>query len=136
MKQRILLLGIGVAIVLGLLYMYFGGKGSKQGFQNPSMDTFTMYYADWCGHCQKAKPEFKEFAAAGSVLLTNGLPCKIRMIEADSNKEEIAAKKVQGFPTFLLETTDGKVVEYKGKRSTDGYLKFINETLGMKGDVA
>jgi len=135
MTWRIALLGIAVAVVLGLLYMYFMNKPSVQGFQDSNMDTFTMYYADWCGHCQKAKPDFKKFAADGQIDV-NGRPCKIRMIEADANKDEMAAKNVKGFPTFLLETTEGKVVEYKGKRSTDGYLKFLNETLGMKDNVS
>jgi hypothetical protein len=37
---------------------------------------------------------------------------------------------VKGFPTFLLETTDGKVLEYQGERNTDGWLSFINQNLG------
>ena len=40
------------------------------------------------------------------------------------------AKGVKGFPTFQLETTDGKTVEYSGERKTDGYLAFLNEQLG------
>lgn len=132
MKWRMVMLGLAVAIVLGLLYTF---ATAKEGFQSPDVDTFTMYYADWCGHCQKAKPEFKEFAKDGEVEV-GGKRCKVRMVDADSNKDEIKAKNVQGFPTFMLETADGKQVEYKGKRSTEGYLKFLEEQLGLKQDVA
>lgn len=136
-KWRVALLGVAVAVVLGVLYMTFGKK-LKQGFQSGSasgVDTFTLYYADWCGHCKKVKPEFQEFAASGEVDV-KGKRCKVRMVNADENKEELKEKGVQGFPTFMLETADGNTVEYKGKRSTEGWLKFLEEELGMKQDVA
>jgi hypothetical protein len=52
------------------------------------------------------------------------------MVNPDTSPELIKGKKIAGFPTFLLETTEGETVEYKGDRSTDGYMKFLNEKLG------
>jgi hypothetical protein len=52
------------------------------------------------------------------------------MIDAAKNPEAAKDKPVKGFPTFLLETTDGKIVEYQGERNTDGWLAFINSKLG------
>ena len=132
MKWRLALVGLLVAAVLGVVYY---SVSSREGFQAPDMDTFTMYYADWCPHCQKVKPEFKEFAGSGEVTV-GGRRCRVRMIEADANKEELKGKPIQGFPTFLLEGADGRIVEYKGKRSTKGYLKFLEEELGLKQNVA
>jgi hypothetical protein len=39
---------------------------------------------------------------------------------------------VKGYPTFLLQKTDGSIVEYKGARDTSGYLEFLNKELGLK----
>ena len=44
----------------------------------------------------------------------------------------MASLPVKGFPTFLLETVDGKVIEYKGPRETEKYLEFLNKQLGTK----
>ena len=125
---------IAVFAVLGLIAVYgFGvtfGRG-LQGFQNPApaMKTFTMYYADWCPHCKTIKPEFTEFSKSGSITV-GSTNCQIRLIDAAKNPDAAKGKPVKGFPTFLLETTDGKMVEYQGERNTEGWLKFINEKLG------
>jgi hypothetical protein len=137
MNWKVLLLALLVVALLGLVAVYgFGisfGRG-LQGFQNlsgpaPAMNSFTMYYADWCPHCQTVKPEFTEFSNRGSIDV-GGKPCHIRMIDAAKNPDAAKGKPVKGFPTFLLETTDGKVVEYQGERNTDGWMKFINTNLG------
>ena len=121
-----------VLLVLGALYIV---TKKKESFQNPSMPTFTMYYADWCGHCKSAKPEFESLVAK-SPLDINGVKCNVRMVSPEKEPNLVKGKPIKGFPTFLMETPDGKAVEYKGSRSTDGYLKFINETLGgSSGDV-
>lgn len=132
--KYLLLGGIAVLIVLSLYSAYKKrsvGASAAQGFQNPTETTFTMYYADWCPHCQSAKPDFKEMIEKnGGVVEVKGKRCKIQMISPEEQPEAVKGKDIKGFPTFLLETTDGQTFEYKGSRSTDGYLAFINEKLG------
>lgn len=134
---KVILLAVAVAALLGLAAVYgLGisfGRG-LQGFQNlsgpaPAMNTFTMYYADWCPHCQTVKPEFTEFSNRGTIEV-GGKKCQIMLVDAAKNPEAAKGKPVKGFPTFLLETTDGKVLEYQGARNTDGWLAFINEKMG------
>jgi len=115
-------------LVIGFIGYRLYNK-SSQGFQNPSEDTFTMFYANWCPHCKTAKPDFKAWMDKGP-LKVGSKSIKLRMVEQGEDTGEMKAKNVQGFPTFLLETTDGQVVEYKGARSTDAYLAFLNTTLG------
>lgn len=134
-----ILLGLVVVVLLVIVAMYgLGisyGRGILQGFQSgggaaaPSQDTFTMYYADWCGHCQAAKPGFTEFSKSGTVSV-NGNSCAVRMISPEHNPEAVKGKNLKGYPSFLLETTDGKTVEYTGERSTDGYMRFLEANLG------
>jgi thiol-disulfide isomerase/thioredoxin len=128
-------LGVAVLLLVGALF-YISTKPPTESFQNPTMPTFTMYYADWCGHCKTAKPEFESLVAK-SPMDINGVKCNVRMVSPEKQPELAKGKSIKGFPTFLMETPDGKSVEYKGPRSTDGYLKFINETLGGSvGDVS
>ena len=134
---KVILLAVAVAALLGLTAVYgFGisfGRG-LQGFQNlsgpaPAMNTFTMYYADWCPHCQTVKPEFTEFSNRGTIEV-GGKKCQIMLVDAAKNPDAAKGKPVKGFPTFLLETTDGKILEYQGERNTAGWLAFINEKMG------
>ncbi len=136
-STKIMLVGAAVVGLLALVMFYgYGksfGRGLFEGFQGeaaPDVDTFTMYYADWCPHCQTAKPEFTELTNKGFKELKNGKRCYFRMVNPDISPELVKGKKIAGFPTFLLDTTDGKTVEYKGSRSTEGYLKFLEEQLG------
>ena len=123
---------VGTVFLLLLALVYYYNSNSLQGFQNGqplSKDRFTMCYADWCPHCTTAKPAFQEFSKDGKLLI-NGKEVHVRMLEADKNKDELASLPVKGYPTFLLETMDGKVIEYKGPRETDKYLEFLNKQLG------
>jgi len=131
-----IILGVAVLAVLTLVTLYglginFNRPKVLQGFQTgaPAMNTFTMYYADWCGHCQQAKPAFTEFAAGGKIKVGE-TDCVIRMVSPEKEPEKAKGKTIKGFPTFLLETVDGKVVEYTGERNVDGYTAFLNSNLG------
>jgi hypothetical protein len=134
---KVILLAVAVAALLGLAAVYGLGISfgqGLQGFQNqsgpaPAMNTFTMYYADWCPHCQTVKPEFTEFSNRGTIEV-NGKKCQIMMVDAAKDPNAAKGKPVKGFPTFLLETTDGKILEYQGERNTDGWLAFINQKMG------
>ena len=130
---KLILLGIVIVCALAYLSTREGFRnGRVQGFQtqrpNPNENTFTMYYAEWCGHCKKVKPEFENFIKSGPINV-NGTTCHIRMVSPEKEPEKAQGLTIKGFPTFMLETTDGKTVEYKGERNTKGFLEFINSNL-------
>ena len=130
------LIFLAVAILGLLAYMAregFTGKTTEK-FQNASEYTFTMYYADWCGHCKTAKPGFEKLKSSGPVIV-NGKKCEFQMVSPEKEPEKAKGKPVRGFPTFLLESPDGQIVEYKGSRDSDAYLKFINDTLGSGAET-
>lgn len=140
MNWKLILLGIvviGIAALLAFRTLGVTFGYGAQGFQNPAPggNTFTMYYADWCPHCQSIKPAFTEFVNNGDVKVGSNT-CKVRMIDAAKNPEAAKGKPVKGFPTFLLETTDGGIVEYQGERKVDSFLEFINQKLGAKDSTA
>jgi thiol-disulfide isomerase/thioredoxin len=126
MKTRFLLL---LGVVIGLLVLLRFIQRSKEGFQSGSgADTFTLYYAEWCPHCKTIKPAFKEWAKNGFVTAA-GKQVKVRMVEQGENPEEVQAKGIKGFPTFVLETAEGKTVEFQGDRTPEEYLKFLETEL-------
>ena len=132
MNWKMILLGVAVLAVVGLLAMYAlgmtHGRGIISGFQNPAsdMNTFTMYYADWCGHCQQAKPGFTQFASKGTVNV-NGVDCSIRMISPENEPDMVKGKNIKGYPTILFEKGSGETVEYSGDRTPEGYMAFLTQ---------
>ena len=128
MKIRFIYL---IGVIIGLLVLLRFIQKSREGFQNDiagAADTFTLYYADWCPHCKTVKPAFESWAKNGFVTAA-GKNVKIRMVEQSEKPDEVAAKGIKGFPTFLLETADGKSVEFQGERTPEAYLKFLEEQL-------
>jgi hypothetical protein len=82
--------------------------------------------ADWCGHCQKAAPEFQKMVAASPLKLSNGKTATVKMLDADKDKEEMNKYNVRGFPTILI-VKGGENIEYPGERTYDGVLDFMNK---------
>lgn len=127
MKTRFIYL---IGVIIGLLILLRFIQRSKEGFQSGSggADTFTLYYADWCPHCKTIKPAFEQWSKNGFVSIA-GKNVKVRMVEQGQHPEEVAAKGIKGFPTFMLETAEGKTVEYQGDRTPESYIKFLEEQL-------
>jgi thiol-disulfide isomerase/thioredoxin len=91
--------------------------------QYNDVPTFVMYKANWCGHCQKAKPEWEK------ALNENKTKIKMVAIDGDQFKDLVKQKNITGFPTILYygnglnkEHTD----EYNGPRTSSGFLSFLN----------
>jgi thiol-disulfide isomerase/thioredoxin len=61
-------------------------------------DSVVVVYADWCGHCKAAKPEFEKAASMSNkvVLLNSDTP---------AGKEYIKKNNVKGFPTIVKGNT-------------------------------
>jgi thiol-disulfide isomerase/thioredoxin len=129
MKSKVLL---GIALVVILLAMKFM---YTEGFANPESgkgtNSFVLYYAEWCPHCQTVKPLFKSWGADKGSVQINGQPVFVSMVEADAqgSKEKMAGKNIRGYPTFMLEKADGQVVEYTGERNASGWEEFLKKNL-------
>lgn len=114
-----------------LIFLWVMSRISKttkhEGFENtPKPYEFVMYYADWCPHCQTAKPEFKKL---GSKMTIGGTPVKCEAIEAEQNPEKVKGK-IAGYPTIQLYDPEGNLVdEYSGSRTKDGFVSFLEDKL-------
>jgi hypothetical protein len=125
--RTILVVGLALAIMAYLSLLMAGNKHDAFADLGEKTNVFTLYYMNGCPHCETILPEYKKFVAAGQVSV-NGKKTKIRMLEqGDPNAApELEARNVKGFPTFVLSTTDGKYLEYKGDRTIPAIGQFIN----------
>lgn len=66
--------------------------------------------ADWCPHCQAAKPQMDRAASfLGSVV-------PVYEVDSERNADVIEALGVESFPTILFRDARGKLTEYQGAR--------------------
>lgn len=80
---------------------------------------FTLYYVEWCPHCQVVKPEWKK--------LENDEELKhitIVKINCEENEEIVNQKGIEGFPTILL-THNGKETGYNGGREYADFKNYL-----------
>jgi len=80
-----------------------------------------LFKAEWCDHCKNFKPDWEKLK--NDKHLNN----KVEFITMDSNEnaKEIKEWQIEGFPTIILKKGD-EAIEYKGSRSRNDIVKFIN----------
>ena len=111
-------------VVLALVLIYFYGFSSKREGFSSSSNKFTMYYVDWCPHCQSAKPDFEALKNASPVD-SSGAPIEVSMVNPEKSPEAVQGKPIKGYPTIILEKSSGDFVEYSGERNLSGYTSFL-----------
>jgi len=79
-----------------------------------------MFYAPWCGHCQRAKPTWQELAR----LKKEGI--KIGLVNCVDNPSLAEKYSVQSFPTFIY-FNQGKTEVFNGERSVESWTQFIDQ---------
>jgi len=126
MASPMLALYVGLVLVLIWVgYRLFLSFGKKEGFFGGGQSyKLVMYYADWCGHCKRAKPEIAKLGATQTI---SGKTVDIVLVNAD---KEQTPSDVKGYPTIRLLNPSGVMVkEYNGPRTTDGFLQFLKENV-------
>jgi len=87
---------------------------------------FVKFYAPWCGHCKKMKPDWDklmtEFADSKTALVAE-VDCTAG---GKSLCDEVG---VRGYPT-LKYGDPNNMEDYKGGRTLDAFKKFAEENLG------
>ena len=75
------------AVALGLVWYFFFNKKMS----NAPPNTFTMYYMNGCGHCEKIMPVFDDYMSK--------CPVSCRKVEASQGASR--EYPVKGYPTFV-----------------------------------
>lgn len=100
--------------------------GTKSNFEELiSKDELTLvkFFAPWCGHCKKMAGDFKEAATElkGKAVLVD--------LDATVEKELASQYEIRGFPTLKLFSKGELVADYKGGRTKDAIIKYIERAL-------
>jgi hypothetical protein len=121
-----LVVAIVVAILAYASILVSGGGLRRDGFTGvgPNDPVFTLFYMKGCPHCDDVMDDFDKWAAAGQIM-SNDKSVKIRKLERQEAGPLLDQKSVDGFPTFVLTTADGKDIKYEGDRSSGAYEEFI-----------
>jgi len=84
-----------------------------------------MFYAPWCGHCKKAKPEF---TGAAEHYKDN---TKVEYAAVDCTKHNpiCSANDVSGFPTFKYFNYFKESKAYDGGRTQKDFINFMSDPL-------
>jgi len=125
MNKRLLILSL---LFVSLVLLYLSSDiPLLDGFQNGGDGLkVVIAKADWCGHCQKAAPEFEKLKQSSPIKLSNGKQATVEILDADQNKSEMAAYSVKGFPTILI-IKGSETIEYPGERTYDAVVDFLNK---------
>lgn len=121
-----LLMLVGAITVLAFLSIY--AVYSNEGFQSGADGSnFYMVYADWCPHCQVAKPMMTQLRSTIGQKL-KGKNVSIELLDGESKSPLLAQlPEVKGFPTFFLKK-GSNVTEYKGPRDEASILQFLSSS--------
>ena len=113
-------------------YIFF--ESSQEGFEckadelktrlASSEKTLVLFYADWCGHCQRLEPVWDETTgkAKDKMVKRNVGQKDVDKKTAAENQEIMDQFNIQGFPTIMV-FHNGKAVPYEGERTTEAFLQ-------------
>jgi len=96
-----------------------------EGFDGPDA-TFYMFGVDWCPHCVSTKPEF---AALGPTQTIGGKTVQCILVDPEKEPEKAKGFQIDGYPTLLLQKSDGATTKYAGPRTQSGFLQFLQQSM-------
>ncbi|XP_058790201.1 protein disulfide-isomerase A3-like [Phymastichus coffea] len=91
-------------------------------------NTLVMFYAPWCGHCKRLKPEY---AKAAELLRGNVPPISLAKVDCtEAGKETCNKYSVSGYPTLKIFAKDELIDDYNGPREAAGIAKYMKAQVG------
>lgn len=87
---------------------------------------FVMFYADWCPHCQTAKPHFKRLKETAKRKYPK---CKVTLLDAEKNQELAQKYDIEGYPTFKLIKNNGNVKDFDSTPDYEGFSKYLEDNV-------
>ncbi|XP_066149547.1 protein disulfide-isomerase A5 [Euwallacea fornicatus] len=90
-----------------------------------------MFYAPWCGHCKKAKPEFTQAAAE----FRDNPRVEFAAVDCTLQSSICSAFKVTGYPTLKYFSYYNKEVKpYTGGRTKDDFVGYMSNPMQISNE--
>lgn len=135
---------IVIFIVLGIFlwaayYAYATWKAPKADkmlaeIHQPKGDseiTVYLFFADWCPHCKKAKPEWAKFVSAHDGKVVKGF--KVRCVDVDCTNSDLPETSqmiskfgIETYPTVKL-LKDNQFYEFDAKITEANLAEFVTK---------
>jgi len=101
------------------------GDSDFEDYIKENNNVFAMFYAPWCGHCKKMKPQYIE--AANEVNLENTADGKIVAVDCTLHPQTQAKYGIKGYPTLKFFKDGKEAFAYKGQRNKAAIVNFMKD---------
>lgn len=90
--------------------------------------TLVMFYAPWCGHCKRLKPEY---AKAGELLRGSDPQIVLAKVDCTEGGKDTCSKfSISGYPTLKIFKNGEFSADYNGPREAAGIAKYMKAQTG------
>uniref|UniRef100_A0A6C0HII9 Thioredoxin domain-containing protein n=1 Tax=viral metagenome TaxID=1070528 RepID=A0A6C0HII9_9ZZZZ len=134
-----------LAVLLIILFSYIGYNGYQKYYKNVAevsqfsdvANTNTrkkdaqvlFFFADWCPHCRKAKPEWEQFKEEYDGKVVNEYAISCQQIDCTNDKDQQTATlikqyKIESYPTIIMLVGENKI-DYDAKVTKDGLEQLV-----------
>ena len=86
-----------------------------------------FFHTEWCGHCQKAMPEWEKLEAGPRTFGTT----EVSFVRVNAEKDRATADlyQIDAYPTIKLETSTG-LYTYDKTPTAEGLTDYLRQTFG------
>jgi thiol-disulfide isomerase/thioredoxin len=127
-----LIIFLALAVITLLVWKLWKPTMKPKQKVEPNQANLYFFYTEWCGFSQKAMPEWEKVEESLKMTPIFG---KTRVtpvrVNAEEDRKTATLYEVEGYPTILLETEDS-IYTFSGRRSHEGLLEFLRNTLGKE----
>ena len=95
-----------------------------------------FFFADWCPHCVKAKPDWESFMTEKDGTIVNDKTIKCHSVDCTNNGtddpnvlELMQQHNVSSFPTLIVQMPDSSSITFDAKITKSSLDNFVNTVL-------
>ena len=127
-----LLIVLAFAVILVLIWKLWKPLITPKPKREVQKDKANLYFfhTDWCGHCQKAMPEWEKLES-GPKQFGNTEVSFIR-VNAEKDRKTADLYEINAYPTIKLETSTGLYTYSEGPPTAEKLTNYLSMTFGKE----